>query len=149
MHTHHTFFITVRGIIMKDGKLFCQKLKHSNGVNDFWATPGGHLDHGESFEAGLTREMLEETGVPPQIGRLLFTQQYMDDDKPNVELFYHILNADDYTELDLANTSHGLLEVDEYGFVDPKTSVVRPTFLTEIDLEQALAGGSVQNFNYL
>ena len=64
--------VTVRGIIIKDGKLFAQRLnKKGGGVNDYWCTPGGGLDDGESLYDGLTREMIEETGVKPVIGRLL------------------------------------------------------------------------------
>ena len=149
MNPHDTFFITVRGIIFKDGKIFCQKLNSNKGVLDFWATPGGHLDSGESLEAGLHREMIEETGVTPQIGALLFTQQYKDGDADYVEFFYHITNADDYETIDLASTTHGELEVADYGFVDPKTSKILPKFLSEIDLAAATQSGKPQNFSYL
>lgn len=154
MNPHDTFFITVRGIIFKDGKLFCQKLKHEKPgkitqINDFWATPGGHLDAGESFEAGLHREMIEETGVVPQIGALLFTQQYIDGGKNYVEFFYHIINADDYETIDLSNTSHGELEIADYGFIDPKTTHILPKFLTEVDIAAAIQNGRPQNFSYL
>ncbi len=41
---------------------------------DFWATPGGGLEPGESFEAAAKRELEEETGlkdvpIGPEIGR--------------------------------------------------------------------------------
>jgi 2,3-bisphosphoglycerate-dependent phosphoglycerate mutase len=35
---------------------------YSRGIPHFWATPGGALDPGESFEAAAARELFEETG---------------------------------------------------------------------------------------
>ena len=155
MNPHDTFFITVRGIIFKDGKLFCQNLKgynpgqDSSSVREYWCLPGGHLDYNESLETALAREMVEETGVAPQIGVLLFTQQYIMDDGNYIDFFYHIMNANDYETIDLASTSHGELEVADYGFIDPKTSNVLPKFLSEIDLAAAIQSSQTQNFSYL
>ena len=71
--------ITARGIIVKDGKLYAQKL-HSNGsINTFWSTPGGKLDPAEPIEQGAARELIEECGVTAKIGRLLFVQQFSDE----------------------------------------------------------------------
>jgi len=129
--------INVRGIIMKDGKLFAQQLTpdHNGSEREFWCTPGGGLDKGELLVAGLTREMVEETGVIPDIGKLLFVQQFSDDRGQQLEFFFHIKNANDYETIDLSTTSHGELEIKDFGFVDLKTYNVLPSFLQRIDIQ--------------
>jgi len=129
--------ITVRGIIFKDGKLLAQQLKGENGEpRDYWCTPGGGLDPGESLHAGLTREMIEETGITPQIGELLFVQQYQDEEREFLEFFFHIHNVEDYRTIDLAATSHGELEVDVVDFVAPDKHHILPEFLQRIAIQE-------------
>jgi ADP-ribose pyrophosphatase YjhB (NUDIX family) len=129
--------VAVRGIIFKDGKLLCQKLTaYRRNDRDFWCTPGGGLDIGELLEDGLRREMIEETGIEPKIGRLLFMQQFAEDDeKEQMEFFFLIENPEDYETIDLASTTHGVEEVEEVEFIDPKEHVVLPDFLQKIDLK--------------
>jgi 8-oxo-dGTP diphosphatase len=130
--------IAVRGIIFKDEKLLCQKLTaYRRNDRDFWCTPGGGLDMGELLEDGLKREMIEETGIEPKIGRLLFMQQFTEDGKKEqMEFFFLIENPEDYETIDLAATSHGVEEVELVEFIDPKEHVVLPDFLQEIDLSK-------------
>ena len=136
--------VNVRGIIINDqGEIFCQRLtaRNSDGRN-FWCTPGGGLEMGESLLDGLRREMIEETGVKPEIGKLLFIQQFAESGEqsahgPNeqLEFFFLITNWQDYQHINLEQTSHGVEEVAECGFVDPKTTRILPSYLTEIDLD--------------
>lgn len=98
------------------------------------------MDDGESIEQALRREMIEETGVVPEIGRLLFVQQFHDGEQEQLEFFFHITNAEDYRQIDLSATSHGDIEVERCEFVDPKRERVLPTFLTELDITAYLAG---------
>jgi 8-oxo-dGTP pyrophosphatase MutT (NUDIX family) len=129
--------ITVRGIIFKDSKLLAQQLTPSfEGIErNFWCTPGGGLDENESLHQGLNREMIEETGITPQIGKLLFVQQFYDNKRENLEFFFHIENADDYKTIDLANTSHGLLEIKKVEFINPTDHELLPDFLQTINIQ--------------
>ena len=135
--------ISVRGIIINNrGEIFCQKLTANNGTGrEFWCTPGGGLEMGESLLDGLRREMIEETGVKPTIGKLLFIQQFTDTNPSSkygmaeqLEFFFSIINWQDYQHINLEKTSHGVEEVAECGFVDPKTTQILPHYLTEVDL---------------
>ena len=136
--------VNVRGIIVSDqGEIFCQQLTANDGKGrNFWCTPGGGLKSGESLLDGLHREMIEETGVKPEIGKLLFIQQFAESGEqsahgPNeqLEFFFLITNWQDYQHIDLEQTSHGVEEVAECGFVDPKTTRILPSYLTEVDLD--------------
>lgn len=148
--------VNVRGIIINDkGELFCQKLRaNSENGRDFWCTPGGGLELGESLLTGLQREMIEETGVAPEISRLLFIQQFSESGEQSVhgpneqlEFFFEITNWRDYQTINLEQTSHGTLEVAECGFVDPKTTHILPKFLTEIDLKEMMRWNEVRIFS--
>lgn len=132
--------ICVRGIIFKNGKLFAQRLKNkkTGNVNAFWSTPGGGLDPGENLETGLHREMIEETGIAPTIGRLLFIQQFMDDNVEQLEFFFHIENPDDYEAVDITNTSHGELEIAHFDFISPTENLL-PHPLQTIDIESYIS----------
>ena len=56
--------------VWKDGKFLMGQRLGSHGANT-WSIPGGHLEFGESWEAGAAREVLEETGVSIDNIRLL------------------------------------------------------------------------------
>jgi ADP-ribose pyrophosphatase YjhB (NUDIX family) len=133
--------VNVRGIIYKDGKLLVTKFRQKDdSESKYWGTFGGGLDIGESFQAGLHREMIEETGIAPKIGKLLFIQQFNDGQKEHLELFFHIENTADYKEINLAETSHGILELTRYEYVDPKISFIMPAFLSELDIQAYIDG---------
>lgn len=48
--------------VVKDGKFLLQKRQGSHGEGT-WSLPGGHLEHGESFEDTARREVKEESDL--------------------------------------------------------------------------------------
>jgi 8-oxo-dGTP diphosphatase len=54
--------VGVGGIILRGNKVLLglRKSEHGQGM---WGFPGGHLEYGESPEACIAREILEETGL--------------------------------------------------------------------------------------
>ena len=64
-------------ILNREHRVLLFRFEHKRGPlagQVYWATPGGGLDPGESFEAAACRELLEETGLRihdpgPQVAR--------------------------------------------------------------------------------
>ena len=136
---------------MNEGKLFAVRQKHYIGratvdANDYWCTPGGGVDAGEALLPALEREMVEELGVKPVIGNLLFVQQFIHRDTEHMEFFFHITNAKDYLSIDLTTTTHGAIEIDTVDFVDPSQERVLPALLTNENLDAQLQPGANTKF---
>lgn len=142
--------VTVRGLIIKDNTIFGVRHKKSDGTpKSFWCTPGGGLDPKESLLDGVSRELIEETGVTPRVGKLLLIQQFSSPEvhpeyghDEELEFFFHIENNEDFETIDLSATTHGDIEIAEHGFVDPKEVMFLPKILQTIDLSELVTKNS-------
>lgn len=114
---------------------------------DYWCTPGGGVDIGEPLIPALERELIEETGVKPTVGNLLYIQQFEHDNWEHLEFFFHITNTDDYEHINLEATTHGAIEIAEIDFIDPAINTVLPVFLTREDLASDASAGLTRIFN--
>lgn len=146
--------IAVRGVILKGDTILCAKLKKTPGKDStdsvgYWCTPGGGVDEREPLVPALERELIEETGIKPVVGNLLYVQQFVHNDREQLEFFFHITNFEDYENIDLNATSHGAIEIADVGFIDPKSNTLLPAFLTERDLAADAAEGATNVFNYI
>lgn len=91
----------VAAIIQRDGAYFATQ----RGYGEFegmWEFPGGKIEHGESREVALRREILEELGIDIIIENLLCTTEY---DYPSFHLTMHCY---------LCNVASGDIELREH-----------------------------------
>ena len=58
-------------VLVKDNKILVQRDKDGNE----YALPGGHVKIGETLEAGLIRETMEEMGVQIECKKLLWSEE--------------------------------------------------------------------------
>lgn len=130
--------INTRAIIWNEDKLLAVKHLSANGEeSSYWALPGGGLDPLESLEAGIVRELLEETGVVAKIGRIILGQQLRSSRTgfdEELEFFFHITNPEDFMSIDLSQTTHGAQEISRIEFIDPRSENILPEFLQTVDI---------------
>jgi 8-oxo-dGTP diphosphatase len=102
-------------VINAEGRVLLFRFAHDQGPlkgQSWWATPGGGLDPGETFEQGAIRELKEETGlevesVGPEICRRSFPMEMPDGEWVVAEeCFFRI----DISELQLVDTGWTDLE---------------------------------------
>ncbi|MDO8493706.1 MAG: NUDIX domain-containing protein [bacterium] len=104
MNENKKFVIRCRAIIIHDGKLLVVKHPHNTS---FAALPGGHLEWGEDVIECMSREIEEELGVKPEIGRLLYINTFADGENSQpMEFFFEVKNGKDYVDSEKLVRSH-------------------------------------------
>ena len=123
------FVVRTRGIIIHEGKLLGVKHPHDTS---FCALPGGRLEWGEDIKECLRREMVEELGVIPEIGRLLYINNFIDRDiRQSIEFFFEITNSQDYLNIGQLKTTHAH-EIAEVCWLEPTGMIpIKPNRLWE------------------
>ena len=59
-------------------------------ASPFWAPPGGGVEFGESVDACLKKEYLEETGLEISAGKFLFACEFIHEPLHAIELFFSV-----------------------------------------------------------
>jgi ADP-ribose pyrophosphatase YjhB (NUDIX family) len=79
----------VGALILDQGKLLLVK-RSQEPFKGYWDIPGGFLEAGEHPEAGVLREIYEETGLHIQLDKLLgfFMDIYQTTGDPTLNIFY-------------------------------------------------------------
>ena len=121
MKPEHKIAVRCRAVILHEGKLLVVKHRPESA---WYALPGGHLEWGEGVQACLVREIEEELGVRPELGRLVYINTFVDavSMTHSVEFFFEVVNGAAFTgERDLEATDAD--EIAELRWVD-STDVV-------------------------
>ena len=108
--------VGVGAVIIQDGRVVLVKRRFEPLAGQ-WSLPGGRLELGETLEAGLTREMLEETGLEIEVGPVVdvFDRILLDPDR---KVRYHYVLIDYLCRPVGGHLSHGS-DVAAAEFVDP------------------------------
>ena len=87
--------VGVATVILKDNCILLGERIGSHGAHT-WATPGGHLELGESIEECAKRETLEETGlVVNSITKLGFTNDIFEKENKHYVTLFVIASCDE------------------------------------------------------
>lgn len=136
--SHTNTHVRVRGIIIDDDEILVVKHKKDD---DFYALQGGHLEFGESVLECIKREMVEELGVEPIIGKLLYINNFMDkkDESQSIEFFFEIKNGSDYKNIDHLEKTHAF-EIAELIWVKQSDDVKILPMQVGVDLKNGEIG---------
>lgn len=65
-----------RALIIIDGKAVLIHRKYDG--REYWVSPGGTVENGESLVEAVKREVFEEVGISINVGERLFEQSFVD-----------------------------------------------------------------------
>lgn len=83
-------FVGVGAVIVRDGKVLLVKRKYEPLAGQ-WSLPGGAVEVGETLEACLVREMLEETGLEVRVGPVIEVFDRITHDDQGRVLYHFVL----------------------------------------------------------
>ncbi|MBI1874023.1 MAG: NUDIX hydrolase [Acidobacteria bacterium] len=108
--------VGVGGVILMDDKVVLIK-RRFDPLAGQWSLPGGRLEIGETLEAGVAREMLEETGLEVEVGRVVdvFDRIMLDEAR---RVRYHFVLVD-YLCRPIAGRLQAGSDVAEVALADP------------------------------
>jgi len=82
--------VRICGICIKENKILLIKHKNIGRAGYLWSPPGGGLKFGETVEACLKREFVEETHLSVKIERFLFVHEFVEPPLHAIELFFEV-----------------------------------------------------------
>jgi len=108
--------VGVGAVIVRDGQVVIVRRRYEP-LAGHWSLPGGTLELGETLEAGVVREMREETGLEVDVGPVIevFDRIMLDEGK---RVRYHFVLVD-YLCRPVGGELRAGSDVDQAIFVEP------------------------------
>jgi len=91
--------IVTAAIMVKTNRVFAARRNPGTHMAGFWEFPGGKIEVGETPEACLARELLEEFGIATQVGAFLGESTYDYGTKTVQLLAYEVIHLSGDFEL--------------------------------------------------
>lgn len=108
--------VGVGAVIVRDGKVVLIRRKYEP-LAGHWSLPGGALEIGETIEAGVAREMLEETGLEVEVGPVIEVFDRITFDATRRVRYHFVLI--DYLCWPIGGDLRAGSDVDDVALVDP------------------------------
>ena len=77
------------GLVFEQGRLLITQRHEASHLGGLWEFPGGKVEHGETFEECLRRELLEELGIDVNVGKLFESISHEYPDRKVLINFFH------------------------------------------------------------
>jgi 8-oxo-dGTP diphosphatase len=113
-------YVGVGAVIVQDGNVLLVKRKHEPLAGQ-WSLPGGAVEVGETLEACLVREMLEETGLEVSVGPVVEVIDRITRDEEGRVMYHFVLV--DYLCWPIGGALFASSDVAEAVFADPRDLV--------------------------
>ena len=108
--------VGVGAVIVQNGSVVLIHRKYEPLAGQ-WSLPGGALEIGETLEAGVTREMLEETGLEVKVGSVIEVFDRITFDATRRVRYHYVLI--DYLCWPIGGELRAGSDVDDVALVDP------------------------------
>ncbi|MBN2723491.1 MAG: 8-oxo-dGTP diphosphatase MutT [Deltaproteobacteria bacterium] len=80
----------VAGIIFRNKKIFISRRPESSHMGGYWEFPGGKINHLETPEAALERELVEELGIKTRIKDFILETRWKYPEKEVNLMFFEV-----------------------------------------------------------
>lgn len=118
--------VSVRAIVILDGHILLQRLTIPDSV---WFFPGGGLEFGESLEAGLRRELAEETSLNFTTATYRFVANNRFEQRGYqfhlLEHYFEVNPVGPHVHTDEAHIDHEWIAISDIGALDLRPFGVR------------------------
>lgn len=135
MHLNTLFQIRLTGVLVEKEKILL--VKQSVSPTRSWSLPGGRLEHGESLEDGVRREIYEETGLEVKVKNLIYICENPAAVPPLVHITFMLervggeihLPTNEFDENPIYDVKMiNIVDLCEYGFSEQFMNIVKGGF---------------------